>query len=47
MMSDTEVVRTTDSIDCETNEQIWHVASLNSAAFRLEWSEGKMAAPAI
>lgn len=47
MMSDKEVVRTTDSIDCETNEQSWHVASLHFATFRLEWSEGKMAAPAI
>lgn len=27
MMSDTEVVRTTDAIDRETNEQIWQVAS--------------------
>lgn len=47
MVSDKEVVRTTDSIDCETNEQIWHVASLHFASFRLEWSEGKMAVPAI
>lgn len=47
MMSDKEVVRTTDSIDCETNEQIWHVVSLHFALFRLEWSEGKMAVPAI
>lgn len=40
IMSDKEVVRTTDSIDCETNEQIWHVVSLHFASFRLEWSEG-------
>lgn len=46
IMPDTEVVRTSESIDCETNEQNWQMDSLHSAAFRLEWSEGKMAAPA-
>lgn len=38
-------VRTTDSINCVTNEKIWQLSSLHSRAFRLEWSEGKMAAP--
>lgn len=46
MMSDTEVVQTIDSIDREANEQICPVASLHSAAFRLVWSDGKMAATA-
>lgn len=45
-MSSIEVDQKTDPIDRETNEQIWQVAYLHSAAFRLEWSEGKMAAPA-
>lgn len=46
-MSSIEVEQKTDSIDRETNEQIWQAAYLHSAAFRLECSEGKMAAPAI
>lgn len=36
MMSYTEVVRTTDSIDYEIKQ----VASMHSATFWLEWSEG-------
>lgn len=35
IMSSTEVEQTTDSIDRDTNEQIWQVAYLHSAAFGL------------
>lgn len=45
-MSDTDVLRTTESIDCATKEQIWQLGSMHSGALRLEWSEGRMAAPA-
>ena len=45
-MLDTDKLRTTESIDCVTNEQIWQLGSMRSEGLRLEWSEGRMAAPA-
>lgn len=41
----TIITDTTDSMDCKTEEQIWQMVSLQ-LAFRFDWSEGKMAAPA-